>query len=452
MKKNDIITVEITGITNSGSGVGRYEGMAVFVPYTAVGDVVECRVEKVKAAYAYARTVNMLTAANSRITPDCKAFGRCGGCAFRHFSYDEELSAKQKFVEDAFRRIGGLEPEFEQIIGGKTERYRNKGQFPIAEAEGEPFCGFYAPRSHRVVRVEDCRLQPEVFSAIIKKTLEYIKTSGLSVYNEITGKGLLRHIYLRRGEHTGEVMLCLVAAKDISSRLDDFCSMMTSSFPEIKSIVLNINPDRTNVILGSRCVTVFGSGSITDIMCGNRIRISPLSFYQVNTLQAEKLYAKAIEYSAAKSGDVVADLYCGAGTIGLAVARAAAGVKVVGVEIVEQAVENARENVRLNGIGNAEFYCGDAGEVFSQLREKGCAPDVIVVDPPRKGCSEQTIEVIARAAPKRIVMVSCDPATAARDSKRLSELGYKAEKVCPVDMFPRTSHVECVVGLACRRS
>ncbi|MCM1271088.1 MAG: 23S rRNA (uracil(1939)-C(5))-methyltransferase RlmD, partial [Ruminococcus flavefaciens] len=255
--------------------------------------------------------------------------------------------------------------------------------------------------------------------------------------------GIMRHIYLRRGAHSGEIMICFVVRKDISRQLSSICKVLTEKFHDIKSIVMNVNPDKTNVILGEKCVTLSGTDTISDTMSGNTILLSPLSFYQVNTVQAEKLYAKALEYAGLNGNEIVADLYCGAGTIGLSMSRSSK--KIIGIEIVPQAVENAKENALMNNIANAEFYCGDSGEVFEKLRNNGCSPDVIVIDPPRKGCSVDTLSEIVKAAPEKIIMISCNPATAARDAKWLSENNYSVQKVCGADLFPRTKHVECVV-------
>lgn len=444
LEKNQVHTAEITGLTSEGSGVCRIDGMAVFVPETAVGDVCEVKIVKVLKSYAFGIVEKLITASPDRITDNCPVYKKCGGCLLRHISYEAECRTKNGIVRDTFERIGGLSPEFDSFLGAETtERYRNKAQYPLADQDGRAVCGFYAPRSHRVIPVEDCALQPEIFSQILQTILGYINWKKLSVYDEETNTGIIRHIYLRRGAHSGEIMVCLVVRKDISRQLSALCRVLTEKYSDIKSIVMNINSRKTNVILGDECVTLWGSDVISDTMCGNTVEISPLSFYQVNTVQAERLYGKALEYAAPEKDEVIADLYCGAGTIGLSMAKQAA--KIVGVEIVPQAVENAKKNALRNSIANAEFHCGDAGEVFGKLRKQGCKPDIIVVDPPRKGCSPETINVMAEAAPRKIVMISCNPATAARDAKLLSEKGYSVDKVCGVDLFPRTGHVECVV-------
>lgn len=443
-EKNQSFTAEITGLTAEGNGVCRLDGMAVFVPGTAVGDVAEIKIVKVLKSYAFGISTRIVTPSADRIDNDCPVYSKCGGCLLRHISYDAECRTKDGFVRDAFSRIGGLSPAFDSFIGAeKTSRYRNKAQYPISCVDGKAVSGFYAPRSHRLVHVEDCLLQPEIFADILRSVLDYINKKNLSVYSESSGTGIIRHVYIRQGSYSGEIMVCIVVRKDISRQLSALCRKLTEQFPDIKSIVMNLNPRKTNVILGEQCVTLWGSDTITDVMCGNTIEISPLSFYQVNTVQAERLYAKAAEYADVQKSHVVADLYCGAGTIGLSMAAAAG--QIVGIEIVPQAVENAKKNALRNNISNAQFYCGDAGEVFGKLRKEGCTPDTIIVDPPRKGCSPDTLRTIAEAAPERIVMISCNPATAARDAKLLSEMGYSADRVCGVDLFPRTGHVECVV-------
>ena len=443
-EKNKVYTAEITGLTSEGSGVCRIEEMAVFVPETAVGDVAEIKIVKVLSSYAFGIVERLVTPSPDRCERPCGVYKKCGGCVYRHISYEAECRAKAAVVRDAFERIGGLSPQFDTFISADdTDRYRNKAQYPLACIDGKAVCGFYAPRSHRVVPVEDCPLQPEIFSEITAMVLAFINEKKLSVYDERSGNGIMRHIYLRKGAHSGEIMVCLVARKDVSRQLSPLCRKLADSFPDIRSIVLNINSAKTNVILGEKCITLWGSGTITDVMCGNSVEISPLSFYQVNTLQAERLYAKALEYAAPTGSETIADLYCGTGTIGLSMAHSAA--EIVGVEIIPEAVENAKKNAARNNITNAGFYCGDAGEVFGKLRKNGCTPDIIVVDPPRKGCSDETIDNIVAAAPGKIVMISCNPSTAARDAKLLSEKGYSAEKVCGADLFPATRHVECVV-------
>ncbi len=446
MKKNEFYEIEITGMTAEGNGVGRTaEGMAVFVPLTAVGDVISCKIVKANKSCAYGIIDRILTPSQSRAESGCPVSAKCGGCTFRHMTYSAELAVKDKFVRDAFERIGGFKDIlFEEISGGDTDFYRNKAQYPVAEKDGKAVCGFYSKRSHRVVPYTECRLQPEIFGEIAAFCLDEANKRNIPAYNEENGCGLLRHIYLRRGFHSGEIMLCFVV-KSVRAKKDfsEIGRLAAEKFENIKSVILNVNRKNTNVIMGTETAVLWGGEEITDIMCGNRIELSPMSFYQVNTAQAEALYQQAAEYAEPSSADVLLDLYCGAGTIGLSFARKVK--KVIGCEIVPEAVENAKRNAEINGIANAEFYCGDAGKLAEKLADKNVRPDIAVIDPPRKGCDNLTLESLARMSPKRIVMISCNPATAARDAKFLAGKGYKPLKARAFDLFPRTGHVECVV-------
>lgn len=447
LRKNEDIEVEITDITNEGNGVGRYDGVAVFVSGTAVGDVIKCRIVKVNKSYCYGIITGFLKKSAYRIDDDCAVSKTCGGCSFRHFTYEQECELKNNFVKASFERIGKLHPVYEDFVGcDRISHYRNKAQYPVGVLDGKAVCGFYAKRSHRICPQTHCSLQPECFADIVDFVMEYVNRNNIQAYDEQTGKGLLRHIYLRRGEHSDEIMLCLVVTSIHRSLcFDGLISAVTERFTEIKSIVLNENPDNTNIILGKKTVTVFGSDTINDKMCGNVVAISPQSFYQVNTLQAEKLYTIAKQYAQLDNDSVLLDLYCGAGTIGLSMCI---GIKkLIGVEIIPQAIENAKINARHNGIDNAEFICGDAGKIAKILYERGERPNVIVADPARKGCDRQSLEYMAKMQPDRIVMISCNHATAARDCAILAELGYNPVKVRGVDLFPRTTHVECVVLL-----
>lgn len=443
MNKNDVIRLEITGLTSEGSGVGRHEGMAVFVPLAAVGDVISCRIVKVLKSYAYGRIEELLTPSADRVDNDCPVFGRCGGCAFRHISYEAELSAKEGFVRDAFARIGGLSPEFLPICGSEVVGgYRNKLQMPLSkDKDGCAYCGFFSERSHSVVPVERCLLQPREFAEILSLVMGEVNRLRISVYNERKHEGVLRHIFLRKGHYSGEICLCLVARR----RIPEFARLAKSameSFPQIKGVVLNINKEKTNVILGGEEIVLRGRAEITDTMCGNEISISPKSFYQVNTPAAEALYRQAAEFAEPR-GKTVLDLYCGAGTIGLSMAREAKNI--IGAELVPEAVENAKANALRNSTENAEFICADAGEAAQRLAARGTSPDAVILDPPRKGCSEAALAACVRMKPERIVMISCNAATAARDCKRLAESGYRAVRARAFDLFPRTAHTECVV-------
>lgn len=453
LKKNDVYEAEITGMTTEGSGVAKIDGMAVFVPMTAVGDKLRVKIVKVLKSYAFGIIDELSSPALGRCEPDCPVYRQCGGCVFRHVDYAEELKYKADFVRDAFTRIGKLSPEFEPILGSedalednrqrRPAAYRNKAQYPVAMQDGKLVCGFYARHSHRVIPFTECRLQPEIFTKILHYLLPKLQEAGVSAYDEKSHTGLLRHIYLRRGAYSGETMLCFVVRKSIRRKISGLLSGIQGEFPEIVSISENINPDRTNVILGKTTNLLAGKLTISDTMCGNSVELSPESFYQVHTKQAERLYGIAKDYAQLQGGELLLDLYCGAGTIGLSMADSAG--RLIGAEVIPEAVENAKENALRNGVTNAEFLCGDAGEIAEALQKHGTAPDVVVLDPPRKGCDVPAIEAVAAMSPKRVVMISCNPSTAARDASSFAERGYAVQKVRAVDLFPGTSHVECVV-------
>ena len=439
MKKNDVITLEITDITADGNGVGRYEGMAVFVPLTAIGDIAKVLILKVKKSYAYGKIAELLTASENRQLPDCEVYSRCGGCALRHITYDAECEFKRNRVEECIKRIGGINLSAQPIIRAKsTVHYRNKAQYPIC-ADGR--VGFFAVHSHRIIPCDSCALQPELFSNVAFEVGEWIREYNVSIYNESDKKGLLRHLYLRYGFATDELMAVLVINGNTLPYSDALIERLNTRFGEkLKSLQININREDTNVILGKECRVLYGKSYIYDILCGVKIRLSPLSFYQVNREMAQLLYQKAYEY-AKPEGRIILDLYCGAGTIGLSMANSAE--KIIGVEIVEQAVEDARLNAKENGIENAEFICADATKAALLLAERKMRPQTVIVDPPRKGCSEQLLCTIANDfMPERIVYVSCDPATLARDVAILGGMNYRLQEYTPVDLFPRTHHVE----------
>lgn len=447
MNKNDICTLEITAISNDGSGVGRdEEGKVVFVPMTAIGDICRVKILKVKSSYSYGKVEEILTSSSDRTENDCPVFGKCGGCSLRHIVYDAEVRVKEGFIRDAFMRIGGLAPEFLPLIRNEAaSRYRNKAQYPIGkDKEGNVICGFYAVNSHRIVPCDDCALQPEIFSEIVEYIRSYIQDNRLSVYSEAEKKGVLRHICLRRGYYSGEINVTLVGRRKIPE-LGRLSKELMRKFPDIKGVVLNINKEATNVIMGQEEILLAGRAEIYDTMCGNKVSLSPKSFYQVNTPMAEKLYEIAKKFAEPK-GKVLADIYCGIGTIGLSMAKEAE--RVIGVEIVESAIENAKKNAELNGFDNAEFFCADADNAAEILRKSGVKPDVIVLDPARKGCERKVLEELAEFEAERIVMISCNPATAARDCGILEELGYRCERVQGVDLFSGTQHVECVIKLS----
>ncbi len=446
LKNGQIVTVSITGYTSEGYGVGKYEGMAVFVPRAAAGDRLKVKIQKAARNYAYGKIYSILEPSRDRIAPGCPQYGRCGGCVYRHITYEAELRAKQRKVQDALERIGGFHfAVLKPILGSdRSENYRNKAQLPVGEGQnGEIQLGFYAARSHRIINCEECRLQPPEFTAAMEAFRRWEKKTRDSVYIEETGKGRLRHLFLRKAEKTGEIMVCVVVNGNGVHDEPGLVELLRENVPGLKSVIINSNREKTNVILGSRCRTVWGQDFITDELCGLRFRISPLSFYQINPRQAEKLYGVARTYAGLTGKETLLDLYCGTGTIGLYMARDAA--RVIGVEIVPQAVEDAKRNALENGINNAKFFCTDAPKAAKLLKERGLVPDVVVLDPPRKGCQEELIDEISVMAPSRVVYVSCDPATLARDLKRFALRKYKTMEVTPVDMFPRTAHVETVV-------
>ncbi len=443
VRKNDRIELEIKSCTAQGDGVGHYDGLTIFVANAAVGDVVIAHLLKVKSKIAFAKVEKIIVPSQDRIEVDCPVFSKCGGCTFRHISYEQELEIKQNEVAQTMKRIGHIEIEPQPIIGAKKyNRYRNKAQYPISIENGNLKIGFFAPRSHRVVDCRDCLLQPESFENILETFDKWVTENEINIYDEIAHRGLLRHIYIRQVSG-GDTLVCAVINGDSLPHTDRLIEGLTRNNPKIKGIVLNVNKHKTNVILGKKCVTIWGDGYITDKLCGLKFRISPLSFYQVNSKQTEKLYEKAAEYAALSGNETLFDIYCGIGTIGLILASKAK--QVVGIEIVPDAVENAKENAKINGIENARFICSDAAKAAEQLKSEGVFADVVVVDPPRKGCSPELLNTIIEMSPDRLVYISCNPATLARDCAILDNHGYKTSHLTPVDMFPRTGHVETVV-------
>ena len=448
IKKNDIIRLQINSATAEGSGVGRTEeGAAVFVPRSAVGDVLSVRILKVKKTYAFGRIEEILTPSPARIPPDCPSFGKCGGCVWRHITYAEECRLKEQKVRDAVERIGGIQTVFRPIIAcDATDRYRNKAQLPVGrDRDGRVQIGFYAFHSHRIIDCYGCALQPEQFADVIRVTREFIDTYDIPVYDETTGQGRLRHLYIRRAEVTDELMVCYVVNGNGLKHEDVLLKNLREALPNLKTVIFNSNREKTNVILGKKNRVAFGEGFIEDELCGMKFKISPFSFWQVNRVQAEKLYAKAREYAALSGNELLLDLYCGTGTIGLTMASSCGSL--VGVEIIPDAVHDAEENAARNGVTNARFLCADAPEAAERLRREGLTPEVVILDPPRKGCGEALVRTIRGMEPSRVVYVSCDPATLARDLKYFAENGYITREVTPCDMFSRTAHVESVALL-----
>ena len=443
VEKNRNYIVDITGLSSEGLGVARIEGFTVFVEGALPKEQAEIKIVKVLKNYAFGKLLRTLKTAACRIEPSCGVVKRCGGCQLQHMSYEAQLQYKTQQVKDALERIGGLNGvAVHDTIGMEDPwRYRNKAQFPVG-MDGDVMIGFYANRSHEIIDTPQCSIQDAVNDNVIQTVREFIKKYDISVYDENTGKGIIRHIVTRKGFKTGEVMVCIVINGDSLPCGKALVEMLRARTDGLKSVVVNINKKKTNVILGERNIVIFGEEAIYDYIGEFKFRISPLSFFQVNPVQTEVLYGKALEYADLKGDETVFDAYCGIGTISLFLSRKAK--KVYGIEIVPQAINNAKENARLNGVKNVEFLVGESEIVIPELYRKGIKADVIVVDPPRKGCDEKLLEVITEMSPEKVVYVSCNPATLARDLKYLSERGYEVREVQPVDMFPQTSHVECV--------
>lgn len=450
IEKNKEYILDIVNTGYEGEGIAKIDGYPIFIEGAILGEKVRVLIVKVKKSYAYGKILEIIEASKDRVEPKCKIYKRCGGCSIQHMNYRKQLDYKFERVKDCITKIGGLSSELVKYPLGMEmpERYRNKVQLPVGVVNGELNIGFYAQRSHNIIDLETCLIQDEVADKVARYTKEWMKEyniSPASVDGIFNKSGLIRHIMIRRGFTTNEVMVVLVSTKENVPYIDEFINKIRENIDGIKSIILNINKEETNVILGQKCITLWGEDTITDYIDKFKFNISPLSFFQVNPTQTEVLYSKALEYANLTGEEIVFDAYCGTGTITLFLSQKAK--KVYGVEIIEPAIINANENARINNIKNAEFFVGKSEEVIPSLIEKGIKPEVIVVDPPRKGCDIKLLEAIAKVKPDRIVYVSCDPSTLARDLKILDEKGYKTEVVQPVDMFPMTSHIENVANL-----
>lgn len=459
MKKNDIVTVTIEDFGVNGEGIGKTDGYTLFIKDAVIGDVVETKVMKAKKNYGYGRLMKIIQPSKHRVTPRCSAARQCGGCQIQAVSYEKQLEYKNQKVRNNLKRIGGvpeelLEAVMEEPCGMEEPyRYRNKAQFPIGrDKSGKLAAGFYAGRTHQIIPCEDCILGAEVNQKILSVILGFMERHRIEPYDEVRHKGLVRHVLIRYGFATDEIMVCLV----INGRKLPHAGELTEKLvqiPGMTSISLSVNTEKTNVIMGQEIALLWGQRYITDYIGEIRYQISPLSFYQVNPVQTRKLYETALEYAGLCGEETVWDVYCGIGTISLFLAQRAG--RVYGVEVVPQAVEDAERNAEINGISNAQFFTGKAEEVLPEYYENYAAShpgrqagaDVIVVDPPRKGCEESVLETMVQMRPERIVYVSCDPATLARDVKYLRERGYELVRGKAVDMFPQTCHVECVVWI-----
>ena len=443
LAKNQEHTVTIEGYGEGGMGVARIDGRVVFVHGALRGEKCRVLILKTLKSVAFAKVLEVIEPSSERITPDCPYFPRCGGCTYRHIRYEEELRLKKQRVQDNLSRIGGSDVTVEEILGARdTLRYRNKAQYPVSK---DGAVGFYRARTHEVIECEHCLLVKPEADAAAEALREYMQSCRVAGYDEKTGRGLVRHLYIRSNA-AGESLVCVLVNGDKLPKEDRLVTLLRDACPKCTGIVLGTNTKKGNVILGDRYRMLWGSDRLEDTLCGKTFRLSVPSFYQVNRIQAERLYAKAIEFAGLTGQETVLDLYCGAGTITLALSDHAK--KVLGAEIVPEAIDDARENAARNGVKNVEFFCGDASDVAKKLARENLRPDVITVDPPRKGLAADVVESIAEMQPGRVVYVSCDSATMARDVKRLADLGYTAQRACAVDMFPRADHIETVCLLS----
>ena len=445
LTKNEIYEALITDYTHEGQGVAHIEGCAVFIPNAIAGEKYRVRIELARKNWAAGKIVEILEKSPHRINRECPVAKLCGGCDFWHLDYQEEARLKAERVKNCLNRMGGEKLESVPILAAPTcYGYRNKAQYPVSAKKGRAFAGFFRSGTHDVVENKRCLILPEESDAVKDAVMDYVNQYRITAYDEVAHTGLLRHIYVRRGPVSGQVLVCLVINGRKIPRPEELIRRL-EKIPGFTTLVLSVNTRKGNAVLGDEFITLYGPGYIEDTLCGLNFRLSPRSFYQVNHHQAQRLYEAAITQAEITKDDTVLDLYCGVGTITLAMASAAG--KVIGVEVVPQAVEDARDNARRNGIENAEFFCGDAGAAALELEKQGIQADVVVVDPPRKGLNADTIEALSRFAPRRIVYVSCDPATLARDVALLKERGYTLKNALAADLFPRCSHVESVVTL-----
>lgn len=444
IKKNTVFTVTVEGYTSSGDGVAHIDGRVVFVKGAIPGETCEIKVLKDNKNVIYAKMEKLVSPSPNRIEPACPNFGKCGGCDMMHMGYSEELSIKRRRVDDALKRIGGLDLQVKEIIGAESiENYRNKAIYAVGRDEGRAVTGFFRERSHDIIPTEHCLIQADVSDRAAAAVRRWMDRYSVTAYNEVRRSGAIRHVFCRYAFATKKAQVTIVTAEANLPHLDVLTKEILRLCPETAGIVLNHNKTRGNTVLAGDFHTIWGDDFIVDELCSLRFKLSPRSFYQINSAQAEKLYAKAADYASLTGKETVLDLYCGTGTITLVLAKKAA--RVIGAEIVEAAIADAWENARLNDIGNVEFICADASEAAKKLKEKDIHTDVIVVDPPRKGLAPDVIDTIAELSPARIVYVSCDPATLARDLKIFEAKGFKATEATAFDMFPRCAHVECVV-------
>lgn len=450
--KNKDYEVMIDGMTHEAQGVGRIDGLAVFVDGVIKGEVLKIKIIKVAKNYAIGKLLEIITESPDRIEPFCRVYKRCGGCSLQHMTYEKQLEFKEDTVKNALERIGGFEVckndklssiKLNKIVGMHNPfNYRNKAQFPVGIKDGIPQVGFYAMRSHEIIDNPECGIQDEINFKVVKVVKEYMKEFEVSAYNEETGKGIIRHIVTKKGFKTGEVMVVIVVTSDKLPNVNRLIDRLNEDIEGFQSVFLNINSEKSNVVMGRKNILLHGKETISDFIGKFKFEISPNSFFQVNPVQTEVLYGKALEFAGLTGNETVMDIYCGIGTISLFLADKAK--KVIGVEVVEQAVEDAKRNAAVNGVENVEFFAGEAEKVIPELYAKGVRADVVVLDPPRKGCEESVLQTIVDMGAERVVYVSCNPATLARDLRWMAERGYVVSEVQPVDMFPWTWHTESV--------
>lgn len=445
VNKGQIYEIEITGMTHDAMGVGKIDNFAIFVQGAIEGEVVRVKIIKVLKRYAIARIIDFLTASPFRRQPFCPVYKRCGGCRLQHMGYERTLEFKRQVVIDNLTRIGGLNNIIVKKTLGMQEptKYRNKAQYPVGLGNNGPIAGFYARRSHEIIEAPQCAIQHQLSDKAKDIVLDFMKTYNIPQYDESTGRGLVKHIVTKIAFGTGEVMVIIVATRSEMPEVDKLIDSLKNGVTGLKSVILNINSKPGNVVLGQNNITLFGSDTIVDELDGLLFEISPLSFYQVNHAQTSILYNKAIEYANLTGQETVYDIYCGIGTIGLFSARKAHAV--IGIEVVPEAVEAAKRNAIRNNLKNVEFHIGEAEKVLPNLFASGKTADVVFVDPPRKGCDQALLKSLVDMSPKRIVYVSCNPSTLARDLKYLTAHGFESKEAQPVDMFPWTSHVECII-------
>ena len=445
LTKNQTYEATVTDYTSEGQGVAHIDGCAVFIPNSIAGEVYKIRIEVAKKNWAAGKIVEIIEKSPHRCNRECPVAKLCGGCDFWHMDYAEETRLKAERVRTCLNRLGGENLEKVDILAAPTcYGYRNKAQYPVSSKKGRAYAGFFKAGTHEVVENKRCLILPEETDAVKEAVMDYVNQYRITAYDETTHTGLLRHIYVRRGAVSGQILVCLVVNGRKLPRIEELLKRL-ERIEGFTTLVLSVNTKKGNAVLGDEFITLHGPGYIEDTLCGLNFRLSPRSFYQVNHAQAQRLYQAAIAQAEISKNDTVLDLYCGVGTITLCMASAAG--RVIGVEVIPQAVEDARDNAKRNGIENAEFFCGDAGQAALELEKQGIKADVVVVDPPRKGLNADTIEALARFAPRRIVYVSCDPATLARDVALLKERGYVLKNALAADLFPKTAHVESIVTM-----